>query len=66
MEETIIDFGEKNTTEKEFYSNDNTKIFNIDNININEILISKGLFLGSNDNNYHVIGYKHKRLNHYI
>ena len=62
MEETIIDFGEKNTTEKEFYSNDNTKIFNIDNININEILISKGLFLGSNDNNYYyVIGYKHNQ-----
>ena len=61
MEETIIDFGEKNTTEKEFYSNDNTKIFNIDNININEILISKGLFLGSNDNNYYVIGYKQSK-----
>ena len=25
MERTIIDFGEKNTTEKEFYSNDNKK-----------------------------------------
>ena len=60
MEETIIDFGEKNTTEKEFYSNDNEKIFNIDNININEILISIRLFLGSNDNNY-VIGYKHNQ-----
>ena len=34
------------------------KTFHIDNININEILISKGLFLRSNDN-YYVIGYKH-------
>ena len=34
MEETFIDVDEKNTTEKEFYSNDNKKIFNIDNINI--------------------------------
>ena len=25
MEESIIDFGEKNTTEKEFYGNDNKK-----------------------------------------
>ena len=46
---------------KEFYSNDNKKIFNIDNININKILISKGLFLGSNDNNYCVIRYKHNQ-----
>ena len=61
MEETIIYFGDKNTTEKEFYSNNNKNIFNIDNININEILISKGLFLGSNDNNYYVIGYKHNQ-----
>ena len=61
MEETIIDFDEKNTTEKEFYSNDNKKIFNIDNININEILIPKGLFLELNDNNYYVIRYKHNQ-----
>ena len=37
------------------------KTFHIDNININEILISKGLFLRSNDNNYYVIGYKHNQ-----
>ena len=60
MERTIIDFGEKNTTEKIFYSNDNKKIFNIDGININEILISKGLFPGLN-HNYYVIGYKHNQ-----
>ena len=36
MVRTIIDFGEKKTTKKEFYSNDNKKIFNINEININE------------------------------
>ena len=32
------------TRKKQFYRNDNKKIFNINNININEILISKRLF----------------------
>ena len=59
MERIIIDFGEKKTTEKEFYGNNNNKkIFNIKDININEILISKGLFPGLNLNEY-VIGYRH-------
>ena len=44
MGRSIIDFGEENTRKKELYSNDNIKIFNINNININEILISKRLF----------------------
>ena len=35
MERTITDFGEKNTTEKIFYCNDNKNLFNIDNVNIN-------------------------------
>ena len=60
MERTIIDIGEKNTTEKVFYSNDNKKIFNIDNVNINEILFTKGLFPGLN-HNYYVIGYEHNQ-----
>ena len=54
----IIDFDEKNTTEKEFYSNDNKKIFKINDININEILISNGSFLLLNLNDY-VIRCKH-------
>ena len=58
MGRRIIDFGEKKTTKKEFYSDDNKKIFNINDININEILISKGLFPLLNLNEY-VIGYKH-------
>ena len=45
MGRRIIDFGKKKTTKKEFYSDDNNKIFNIDNININDILISKRFFL---------------------
>ena len=35
----------KKNTKKEFYSDDNKIFFNINDININEILISKGLFL---------------------
>ena len=35
MERTIKDFGEKNTTEKNVYCNDNKNLFNIDNVNIN-------------------------------
>ena len=31
----IIDFGEKKTTKKEFYSDDNQKTFIINDININ-------------------------------
>ena len=34
----------KKHTKKEFYSDDNKFFFNINDININEILISKGLF----------------------
>ena len=60
MERTIIDFGEKNSIEKEFYRSYNKKIFNTDNININDILISKGLFPGLNHNDY-VVGYEHNQ-----
>ena len=45
---------------KRIYSNDNKKIFNIDNVNINEILISKGLFPRLN-HTYFVIGYDHNQ-----
>ena len=44
----IIDFGEKKTTKKEFYSDDNKKIFN-----------SKGLFPEIINLNEYVVGYKH-------
>ena len=57
IEGIIIDFGEKKTTEKEFYGNDNKKIFNIKDININIILISKESIPGINRNS-HVIRYK--------
>ena len=45
MGRRIIDFGEKKTTQTEFYSDDNKKIFNINDINVFEILISNGYFL---------------------
>ena len=38
MRRRIIDFGEKKSTKNELYSDDNKKIFNINDININEIL----------------------------
>ena len=60
MGRRIIDFGEKKTTKKEFYSDDNQKILDINDININEILISKGLFPSFNLNEC-VIGYKHNQ-----
>ena len=59
MGRRIIDFGKKKTTKKEFYSDDNNKIFNIDNININDILISKRLFSEIINLNEYIIGYKH-------
>ena len=59
MGRRIIDFGEKKTTRKEFYSDDNKKIFNINDININEILISKGLFPKIINLNEHNIGCKY-------
>ena len=51
-------FWRKKDHKKEFYNDDNKKIFNINDININEILISKGLFPLLNLKEY-VIGYKH-------
>ena len=47
------------TRKKQFYRNDNKKIFNINNININEILISKRLFPEIINLNQYVIEYKH-------
>ena len=41
MEGIIIDFDKKKIIQKEFYSSDNKKILKINEININEILISK-------------------------
>ena len=36
-----IDFGVKKIKKKEFYRDDNKKILDINDININEVLISK-------------------------
>ena len=58
MGRRIIDFGVNITTKKEIYSDDNKKIFNINDININEILISQRLFPLLNLNQF-VIVYKH-------
>ena len=59
MGRRIIDFCEKKTTKKEFYSNDNKKISKINDSNVNEILISKRLFPEIINLNEYIIGYKH-------
>ena len=59
MVRVIIDFGEKKTTKKEFYGDENKKIFDINDINIDEIIISKILFPEIRNLNEYVIGYKH-------
>ena len=59
MVRKTINFGEKRTTKKEFYIDDNKKVLNINDININEILISKGLFSEILKFSEYVIGYKH-------
>ena len=61
MGKRIIDFGEKNTSKKEFYSDYNWKIFNINDIDINKILISKRLFPEIINFDEHIIGYKHNQ-----
>ena len=58
MGRRIIDFGEEKTTKKGFYSDDNKKIFEINEININEILISNGLFPEIINLNEYVIAYE--------
>ena len=52
-------FWQKKITKKEFYSDDNKKIFNINDININEIVISKILLPEIINLNEYIIGYKH-------
>ena len=61
MVKIIIDFSGRKPTIKEFYSDDNKKVFNINDININEILVSKRLFPEIINLNEYVIGYKHDR-----
>ena len=58
MGRRIIDFREEKTTKKEFYSDDNKKIFKINDINISEILSSKRLFPEIIYFNEYIIGYK--------
>ena len=58
MKGIVVDFDEKKITQKEFYSNGNKKIVKINDINVNEILISSEFFPGLN-RNQHIIGCKH-------
>ena len=55
----VIEFGKIKTTNKEFYYDNNKRIFNINDFNINEILVSKGLFPKIINLNDYVIGYKY-------
>ena len=55
----VIEIGKIKTTNKEFYYDNNKRIFNINDFNINEILVSKGLFPKIINLNDYVIGYKY-------
>ena len=55
MSEKTINFGEKEINKKDFYKN--KKQFNIKDIDINKILISKPLSYGKNNMKKYITGY---------
>ena len=55
MSESVINFGDKKIKEKDFYNN--KKQFNIKDIDINKILISKPESYGENKAKKYIIGY---------
>ena len=62
----VKEFGKIKTTNKGFYYDNNKRIININDFNINEILVSKGLFPKIINLNDYVIGYIITTSNHYI
>ena len=57
MNGKIIDFDDKEIKKSDFYKNKNKKIFNIDNINVNKILVSKKEIYGKYNSFKYFIGY---------
>ena len=56
MNRNSIDFNNKNIKKSEFYNKD-TKIFNIDDIDVNNILVSKKEQYGKYNSSKYFIGY---------
>ena len=52
-----INFDDKKIKISDFYKNKNKKIFNIDSINVNKILVSKKVSYGKNNSFKYFIGY---------
>ena len=67
MNGKIINFDDKEIKKSDFYKNKNKKIFNIDNINVNKILVSKKEIYGKYNSFKYFIGYNDMMfLDHYI
>ena len=62
MSEKTINFGDKKINKKDFYNN--KKQFNIEDIDINKILISKPETYENNMRKY-IIGYNDNAITHY-
>ena len=60
-----INFDNKIIQKSDFYSK-NKKIFNIDDIDINKILVSKKEQLGKYNSSKYFIGYNNGVISHYI
>ena len=57
MRENGINFDDKKIKISNFYKNKNKKIFNIDGIDVNKILVSKKVSYGKNNSFKYFIGY---------
>ena len=57
MSGNSINFEDKKIKISDFYKNKNKKIFNIDGIDVNKILVSKKVLYGKNNSLKYFIGY---------
>ena len=57
MSGNSINFDNKKIKRSDFYKNKNKKIFNIDDIDVNKILVSKKEQYGKNNSFKYIIGY---------
>ena len=67
MRGNSTNFDDKKIKISNFYKNKNKKMFNIDGIDVNEILVSKKVSYGKNNSFKYFIGYNDNDiLNHYL
>ena len=67
MRGNSTNFDDKKIKISNFYKNKNKKIFNIDGIDVNEILVSKKVSYGKNNSFKYFIGYNDNDiLDHYL